>query len=439
MDILRFTDDFFAMEKELDLFSSRIDGLPWWDPVRHDVFYFIYYRLSGATLVPLPQSSFLKRARRLATRRWLYAKLRLKLLIGRYDVLAMRAPRLATAGREADLILDDVLACTPGRVLVIDTYPHYYHVRLPAKIDRPVSSSEWCHLNAAVKDRFGRDLDVESMVALRFAQYRAGMAQYGSLLDKAAPKVVVLVQNGIEKALFHAASSRSIPVVEAQHGLINRVHPAYSYPTNIAAGALATLPTVFLTFAQHWVTQCHYPVATSVVIGNRQLFVDRTQADSGDILVISADIYETALEDVLRPAAQALTQRRFVYKLHPNQFHRRREIEERLADLPNVGVIADQETIRQLLKRCNAALCVQSTAVYEALQAGLMVYLLAALDYETHADVFEHPSLRVVRNDGEFAKAAAEARSLAEPSALPVFFQDFDAAATTTLMNRLAA
>ena len=47
MDILRFTKEFFAMERELDLLSRRIDGLSWWEPARHDVFYAIYHAKSG--------------------------------------------------------------------------------------------------------------------------------------------------------------------------------------------------------------------------------------------------------------------------------------------------------------------------------------------------------------------------------------------------------
>jgi hypothetical protein len=437
MDIIRYTNDFFAMEKDLDLFAQRIDDMPWWDPVRHDVFYFIYHRLSGVKIVKAPKTSLLRRGLRLILQRLMSWKLRLKLMFGSYDVLALRAPRLAMKGSKADVILDDILACTPGRLLVIDTFPYYHHINLKKSRIRFQIATDFCKLNQAVEARFGQYLEVESLIAQRFGQYRESLTQYGYLLDRVDPKLIVLVQNGIEKALFHAAHDRTIPVIEAQHGLINYVHPAYSYPHDISAGSLATLPTIFLAFSKHWLDQCHYPVARAVVTGNRQFFVAPVQHKLNDILVVSADIYEKAIEDVLRPAAIALWQRRFVYKLHPNQFAYRSEISDRLSDLPNVEIVANEQTLRQLFQRCSNVLCIQSTGVYEALQAGLSVSLLAKLDFETHADVFDHPNLRIVNNYKEFIREASSPNASQVSAPLPVFFQEFNAEATRNFMASL--
>jgi hypothetical protein len=434
MDIIRYTDDFFAMEKELDLFAQQIDGMPWWDPVRHDVFYFIYHRLSGEKLIQASKISILRRGWRLIVRRLMAVKLRVMLLFGRYDALALRAPRLAIKGSKADLILDDILSCAPGRVLVIDTFPHYYHIKLTASRVHFHNTMDFCKLNQAVESRFGQYLDVESLVAQLFVRYRDALVQYGKLLDRVDPKFILLVQNGIEKALFRAAHDRTIPIIEAQHGLINYVHPAYSYPTEISAGSLSTLPTIFLAFSQYWVNQCHYPVDRVVVTGNRQLFVAPVRYGSNDILVVSSDIYEKAIEEVLRPAAIKLWQRHFVYKLHPNQFAYLSEIKDRLSDLPNVEVVSNEQTFRHLIQRCSNVLCIQSTGVYEALQAGLSVCLLARLDYETHLDVFDHPNLRIVHDYKEFIREVSNQSSSKDSSPPPVFFQEFNAKATRECM-----
>ena len=236
MDIIRYADDFFAMERDLDLFAQRIDGTPWWDLVRHDVFYFVYYRLSGANLVQPPQKTPIRRTYYFVMRCWMRFKLFFKAVFCNYDVLAFRAPRLAVNGSKVDIVLDDILACTPGRVLSIDTFPNYHHIKLPKKCVQPYTSLELSNLNDVVHARFGRQLDVESLVNLRFVQNRKALLQYKRLLNLIKPKLIVLVQNGIEKALFQAAYDRSIPVIEAQHGLINHVHPAYSYPAEISAG-----------------------------------------------------------------------------------------------------------------------------------------------------------------------------------------------------------
>lgn len=437
MDILTFTDDFFVMEDALDLFSQRIDGVLWWDPVRHDVFYLIYFQLFGAKATQQPKPPLVRRAINLATSKWLNAKINLKLRFRQYDVLAFRAPRFATMSNNTDVILDDILACTPGRKLVIDTFPHYYHVRLLRKSNLALSSSQLCHLNAAVKAHFGQEIDVESLVVLLFSRYRDAVVQYGRLLDRASPKLIVLVQNGIEKALFKAAHDRSIPVVEAQHGLINRAHPAYSYPLTIAAGALETLPTIFLAFAQHWIAQCHYPVPEAIAVGNRHLHVTPKLARTDDVLVICADVYEEVIEEVLRPAAAALSHRRFIYKLHPNQFVRRRMIEQRLSDLPNIEIIAHEETLRQLIQRCGAALCVQSTGAYEVLQAGIPLYILKRMDFRVHFDVFNHPNLHLIDTFSELVQALSATDATDNPAYSDVFFQEFNKDLTLDLMARL--
>lgn len=439
MDILRFTKEFFAMERELDLLSRRIDGLSWWEPARHDVFYAIYHAKSGLSAPSPGRVPLTRRVADLATRMFAVVGLKVRIALGRYDVLALRAPRHWIDGRWCDTILDDILACTPGRVLVVDTFPCYHHIRLPSRVDRRLTAAELCHLNEAVASRFGVTKDVESLVSLRFSQFRSALTQYRRLLGRIRPKCVLLVQNGIEKALFHAASERRIPVVEAQHGLIHTVHPQYSYPVECPAGSLSTLPSIFLALSDHWVERCHYPVARTIVVGNRHIGAVRSRQPTDDILVISADIYETAIEGLLRQVAPALPQRRFLYKLHPNQLQHSHQVEARLADLPNVEIVTTACTLQQLVGRCGDALCVQSTGVYEALQAGVRVHLYARHDYTTHSDVFDHPNLRVVDDHLAFLRSVQEARPPSASDATPVFFRDFDAAAATALMTELSA
>ena len=366
------------------------------------------------------------------------AILKIKLALNRYDVLAFRAPRhLDSNGSRVDITLDDVLACISGRKLIINTSPSYYHLQLPTKCDERLHSSILCNLNSEVRFRFGVEVDVESVIKINLTKYRAALIQYGYLLDRARPKFVILTQNGIEKALFCAARMRSIPVVEAQHGLINYAHPAYSYPTAMSANMLNTLPTIFLTLSRHWMDKCHYPVEKSVVIGNRQLFVAPRLTGAKDILVVSSYIHEESIEKVLRPAATSLTERHFFYKLHPNQFGRLREIKERLSDMPNVEVISNEQTLQQLSQRCLAVFCICSTGVYEALQAGLSIYLLAKQDFQKHSDVFDHPRVHVVHNHDEFVRTLSMPQKATELTNSPVFFQSFDATAVTDLMTDL--
>lgn len=439
MDVIKFTDMFFVMEEDLDLFSKRFNGISWWDPVRNDVFNLIYYSLSEATPVQSYRIGLLKRAFGFFQRCLMKLTLEIKIKFQRYDVVVLRAPRhLDSNGRRRDIILDDIISCTPGKKLIINTFPHYYHIRQSGKFNCQLNSVDLCNINTEVQSRFGLKIDVEFFISEAIGRYRSALHQYDRLLKKVSPKFVLLVQNGIEKSLFCAAHSQSIPAIEAQHGLINYAHPAYSYPLKVNASNMVSLPTVFLTFSTYWFDRCHYPVTKKVVVGNQQFFVSSTLAKTDDILVVSSVVHEDAIEKVLLAAAHLLESRRFVYKLHSNQFERTPEIKKRMAALNNVEVVSDELTMQKLIERCGSVFCISSTGVYEALQAGRVIYLLAVQDFQKHADLFWHPRVRVVKDQKEFVHALAEFSGTVDKGEDLVFFQKFDEIAVKKLMKDLS-
>lgn len=439
MDVIKFTDIFFAMEEDLDLFSKRLNGVSWWDPVRNDVFNLIYYTLSEATPVQPSRIGLLRRTFGFFQRLLMRLTLEIRIKFQRYDVLILRAPRhLDSSGRRRDIILDDIISCTPGKKLIINTFPHYYHIWQSGKFNYRQKSLDLCNINAEVQSRFGLKIDVESLIEETIERYRSALQQYDRLLEKVSPKFILIVQNGIEKSLFCAANSRSIPTVEAQHGLINYAHPAYSYPLKVNSNNIVTLPAFFLAFSTYWSDKCHYPVAKKVVVGNRQFFVSPTLAKTDDILVVSSAVHEDAIEKVLLVAARLLERHRFVYKLHPNQFERISKIKERMAALNNVEIVSDELTMQKLLERCESVFCISSTGVYEALQAGRVIYLLAVQDFQKHADLFGHPRVHVVKDQKELVHALAERSGTKDKGEDLIFFPKFDEIAVKNLMKDLS-
>lgn len=439
MDVIKFTDQFFAMEKELDLFSRRINEVQWWDLARHDVFNLIYNKLSGVTKAQPPKISFPRRTADWGWRKVAALVLQAKLKLFRYEVLALRTPRhlVSNGGRRVDIVLDDILACTPGRKLIINTFPHFYHIRLPKKSDSSLNSKDLCDLNAEIISRFSIEVDAEELINLILTQYKAAYSQYQNMLLKSSPKFVLLV--GVEKALFGAARMLSIPVIEAQHGLINYCHPAYSYPEYISYDSVNTLPLIFLTFSPYWSEKCHYPVKKKLAIGNRQLFVEPKPKNTSNVLVISSAVHEEPIEKIMCPTASILRGHRFIYKLHPNQFARTLEIKKRLVDSPNVEIISNEQNLQQLSERCFAVFCINSTGVYEALQAGLKVFLLAKQDYQKHSDVFNHTSVHVVHSHDELVQVLIESRNEDTYSGnSTVFFQNFNKMAVSYLMSEMS-
>lgn len=438
MNINLFAKTFFDIEFELKLFYQNIDGIYWWEVVRHDVFYYIYDRVSGADSSRVSQKSLVKRIFNFGMIRLLRLNLQIKLALFQYDILALRAPRnVRKDGRRFDTVLDDILACYSGRVLVIDTFPYYYHIDTCKAIENFTGLDIIQKLSSEIQSRFGFIPDFADFISLRINSYKSSLYQYGKIIKKCRPKCIVLVQNGIEKALFSAAFDHGIPVVEAQHGLIGNVHPAYSYPQEIKPGSLKTLPTYFLAFSQRWIDQVNYPVKKSIVIGNRRFYVVPQSGKSNSVLILSAAPYESAIDRIIIPAAERDMKRMFLYKLHPNQFHRKVEIKGRFSKYPNIKVIAASESLHELIGQCSIGLCVQSTGVYEMLQGGVVVFLIDKQDYQTHIDVFDSPNVRIIGDVSQFMKGLVECEQRPSTAAISAFFNDFNSDVTKEFFNQV--
>ena len=72
---------------------------------------------------------------------------------------------------------------------------------------------------------------------------------------------------------------------------------------------------------------------------------------------------------------------------------------------PNIEVIAKEYSIQRLLEKTRILITIQSTAVYEALQAGRKVILLKRSTYERHQDIFDNSNVHLVSNANDLTNA----------------------------------
>jgi hypothetical protein len=440
MNVLEFNRRFMHLEEELDLFpdTARMPDPGWWDVVRHDVMKLVYNRLAGVGSEALPPVRFATSLRHLGERLLLRAALEIRLRPGRYDVLVYRAPRLTREGRRVDTALDQVLATCPGRKLVINTFPHRYDRRFARINDLAPRPAALDMLEARIRTEYGVAIDLDQFVRQRLADFEVGLRRYRELLSRAQPRLLLVSQNGIEKALFRAAREAGVPCVEVQHGLINGAHPAYAYPRSVGGEGHAMFPDVFFAFSQFWIDGCHYPARHQLPVGNDVFCPPRLPPPpaGGSVLVISAPKYHDALLRWLHLAAPLASDRHFVYKLHPSQATAVGTIRAQLADLANVSVRSTDVAVQALLAEARDVLLIQSTVAYEAVQAGRRLLVIPELDYDTHADLFPLKSVEVVADAD--ALAAALARTPAASEAL-VFFKPFDASLSARVLEQLLA
>jgi hypothetical protein len=437
MDALEFIHRFMQIEEDLGLFPDTREADPgWWDVVRHDVMKNVYLKITGVGPDAPTPPSFTTRLCHMATRIALRIDLEVRMRLQRHDILVYRAPRLVRDRRGIDTGLDQVIASCPGRKLVINTFPHRYDRAYARAVDLEARPAQLDALEDRLNGEFGILVDLDEFVRQRLADFEIGCRRYAKVLALVRPRLVLLSQNGIDKALFCATREAGIPCLEAQHGLINATHPGYSYLPSVHGAGRAMFPDVMFAFSQFWIDGCHYPVRHRIAIGNdvfHSACMTPTPA-GGAVLVISALRYNEALLRWLRETAPRAHSRRFLYKLHPAQASSLAAIQAELADLPNVTVYGTDITVQTLLAESSDVLLIQSTVAYEAVQTGRRLLIIPELDYTTHSDLMALDGVEVVNDVDALVEALAHDRP---PRAPQVFFEPFDAARATCILELL--
>lgn len=442
LNINEFMARFHLLERDLALFDNKVDGELWWDSVRCEVCNFLYDCLTGLTYSsahrPAARSRALGRARRTAQRWALFADATLR----HRDLLVIRAPRSVVDGVRHDIVLDPITSLVAERSRVINTLPRRYHLpdggafsagTVPAGLDAIAAEL----ISAYAIDPHQCAALVAHIYRLR-ADYAGAVRGYNVLFDRARPKGVLMVQNGIEKALFHVANARGIPTAEAQHGLIGFGHTNYSYPKDVDYSQQTAMPSLFLTFSEFWSQAGYYPAARHAVIGTDHFGagIRPVRTGRGTVMVIAADIYNDELLALTRDLAAHLPGRRIVYKLHPNQEAQEADICAAFADLPHVEVGAAGTPAVRLMDDVTHLVAIQSTVVYEALQSGRRIVIVPRHDYHVHSDLFGLPSVSLAGNGAAMA-AALDIPANGAPG--PTFFERFDPKRAQAVLTSLIA
>jgi hypothetical protein len=279
-----------------------------------------------------------------------------------------------------------------------------------------------------------RAKDLERIIRFRRHVFEVEQQGYDRLFKQARPRMVVFVQNGIEKALLRTARVHRIPTVEVQHGLIGFAHPAYSYSPDIDYEGQSTFPDLFMTFSEYWEKTCFFPVTAHVPVGNDSYSVERVASETRcAAMVIGAKAHHDVLVSWIRGLAALSPDRRLLYKLHPSQKPAAAEISMQLSDLPNVEVLTAPVPAASLFKDVSHVIAISSTVAYEALQAGLGVCILPENNYQFHRDIIDLPGVMVPLTPEELDRAIGTKSAATAP---PRFFEPFDSDRARYVLER---
>jgi hypothetical protein len=185
-------------------------------------------------------------------------------------------------------------------------------------------------------------------------------------------------------------------------------------------------PDFLLTYSDIWTKDKNIP-AKCIEVGFR--FSPSKMIVTGsnkNIVVISSNVQEKELEEIVIVLATAYKSLTFYYKLHPAQFAYFEKHTELFKNVPNVVVVGVEKNIKDLLDISNEFLAIYSTAMYEALQAGKIIHIYKRLNYKSFKSYFDLPQVFLFDDVYEFTnnrRIAMQARNNNEP---PQFYKPFN-------------
>ncbi len=414
MDINEFTEKFQQIEIETNAFGFQDQsGDFFWDAVRYSVFNYIYQQsLEGSPLITkLSALSKLKKAIKRIVSAFVQKLIIKKFKKSKKNILLVKCSRHFNKGKWQDNIVTQ-LEFENGKYLEIETsmsrqsFSHVKYLFSNSNITLPVITTNYLEtFNSAVYSIFKIKVNINEVVCRNLAMFYAEFNFYKTLFKETDINKVFMVQNGIQKGLFKAALQQGVEVNEFQHGYIGYTHPAYSYPELTYSETQLFLPKRLLTYSDFWHEGYHLPVVDFVVVGSGNHHIVKSFEEcNNDILIISADIYHDDLASLVKSLASVLPEAKFKYKLHPNQFENFDEIELGFSKYKNVQVFEADVSMNECLKLSRHILCIQSTAVYEALQAGNYVYCYKRQNYNNHNNVSGLENFTFFDNIDDFVK-----------------------------------
>jgi Capsule polysaccharide biosynthesis protein len=438
---LFYWEKFLEFESKNDLFQLEEDGIHVWDVLRHHVF--VEYSWDNyIDQAPLKEPA-LRMLRRILRRAgyliiFLFRKRRPNLFF-------IHSRDRTPDGRFLDRNANDLLERIGRDSFLLETFEgdgvrYAYPVDLinPASIFNRLyklfyKNKDYSWLVDKINSELG--LRWNNAIVNRHMRYFRSEGLFFKWVFRLKKIKRLYVSFHSQKSHYYAARLCGIESIEIQHGVMDYGHLDYNYPPEIVAGGKVHCPDLLLTYGAFWSREINYPVKKVLAIGNSIVSrIGRTERPlaSGPLtlLFISADVFGVKLSELAIEYVQLHPGSTILFKLHPNQFSRRKEYLDRFRQYPAVRVLTNEQSTGDLMLHCDAVVLIQSTIAYEALQAGVPVFIYKRMTYFRHGHLFDHPNVSLIDDAQEIV--LREKGTTAEGD---IFFEEFDESVYLLIAN----
>jgi hypothetical protein len=236
-------------------------------------------------------------------------------------------------------------------------------------------------IECEIKTKIQPCIDTRSIAKKYLILFVATRRYWIRFLKKQQPKLIFVVCSYGKEAFISAAKTLSIPVIELQHGIINKIHDGYSFPDGIRDDYF---PDYLFLYGKLWKEMTFIPLERDriIPIGNpwfelmkpayQSAFVKKKQ-----ILFISQPTIGAELSQYAARLRSLIPEDwKILYKLHPSETCDWKDV---YFDLDTDGIDVIEESNVDLYKlqtESEIQVGVYSSALYEGVVLGCRTFII---------------------------------------------------------------
>lgn len=411
---MRLVDRFHKMEIEYSLFDlGKEYDLPIWDILRYHVYLKYYYEESDRANLNIAQDKTFSQYV-LLLRKVFFSLLNMVRCNG--DIVFFSSSRyIDKNGKYFDKSVYPLLKEANVDYLVIESqlrssvpYRHIYDfsmiinrfVKFTPKEDYQVFFKE---IDKALLFTFGKNRfqyeEFQSHLKYYFSAYK-----FYKFIFRFFNAKKLFIGTGNPKAQIKLAKELKIKTYLLQHAGIEFDEIDYSYPYNITPKSNILFPDEVLTFGNYWCKNINVPSFKISVIGNDYFHKVPMEKKEEFVLVISTLVHGGELSTITYSLAKKRNDLKFIFKLHPYEYHMKDYYINLFKELNNVDVLSTEFDTNILIAKSLIILMIVSGVLYEALNQNKRVAILKKINFERQLTLKDEPNLYFFDSLAEFNK-----------------------------------
>lgn len=246
-------------------------------------------------------------------------------------------------------------------------------------------------------DQFIYNLIINKIYSLKIAH---------SFLKKSKFKHIILVNSYGNNHFVYAANQLNIKTTELQHGVINKNHLGYHYPS-LKKKKIESFPDKLLVYGKIWALNANFPINQNDIIPlgfpNLELANKKKLKKNNKILILSQKTIQKYLLEFCKKIVSKNNKVFFTYKAHPKEdldyvknFLDKHKIRK------NFKIVDGKENIYKYFSTHKIQIGVFSTAIFEGYSFNLKTFVLKAPGWEGVKILKKFPNVFFISQTSEF-------------------------------------